>query len=317
MVETEVAIVGGGPAGSTCARELRRMGVDCIVLDRCDFPRPKLCAGWITPAAFDRLELIDYPHSLVRLERLHCHFRGRPVAVPTVQYSVRRIELDAWLLQRCGVPVHRHAVERIERAGGSFVIDDSFVCRVVVGAGGTYCPVYRTFFKAAHPRDPDAMITTLEEELEYDIMDDRCCLWFFDNGLPGYSWYVPKGDGILNVGIGGVAGGMRCGRASIRDHWTRFARKLEALGLVRGHAWRARGYNYFVRRKPAPVRLGNIFLIGDAAGLATRDLGEGIGPAVESGIRAAEAIARGRPYTARAIRAWSAPFILTAKLRRR
>ena len=38
------------------------------------------------------------------------------------------------------------------------------------------------------------------------------------------------------------------------------------------------------------VQAGNAYLVGDAAGLATRDLAEGIGPAIESGIMAAEEI---------------------------
>ena len=39
------------------------------------------------------------------------------------------------------------------------------------------------------------------------------------------------------------------------------------------------------------------FLTGDSAGLATRDLCEGIGPAIRSGQRAAQAIVSGTPYT--------------------
>lgn len=50
MITAETIIVGGGPAGSSCAWRLRQLGGDCIVLDRQSFPRVKLCAGWITPA---------------------------------------------------------------------------------------------------------------------------------------------------------------------------------------------------------------------------------------------------------------------------
>ena len=45
------------------------------------------------------------------------------------------------------------------------------------------------------------------------------------------------------------------------------------------------------------LRIGNAFLSGDSAGLATRDLCEGIGPAIRSGQRAAEAIVSGTAYT--------------------
>ncbi len=46
----DVLIVGGGPAGATCARQLTRAGLDVLVMDKQHFPRDKVCAGWITPA---------------------------------------------------------------------------------------------------------------------------------------------------------------------------------------------------------------------------------------------------------------------------
>jgi flavin-dependent dehydrogenase len=138
----------------------------------------------------------------------------------------------------------------------------------------------------------------------------------FDD-IPGYSWYVPKGAGVVNIGIGGVARAMRSAGGNIRDHWGRFARKLETLGLVTGTALQPRGCNYYVRRKRGPARLGNVFLVGDSAAMATRDMGEGIGAAVESGLRAAAAIAGGGAYETRAIPSWSVPGILTARLQRR
>ncbi|MDH4066151.1 MAG: FAD-dependent oxidoreductase, partial [Acidobacteriota bacterium] len=49
----DALIVGGGPAGSSCARVLVQAGLHVIVLDRARFPRDKTCAGWITPAVVD------------------------------------------------------------------------------------------------------------------------------------------------------------------------------------------------------------------------------------------------------------------------
>ena len=58
MIERcDVAIVGGGPAGSSCAWALRRAGAHVIVLDAARFPRQKVCAGWVTPRVFRALEL--------------------------------------------------------------------------------------------------------------------------------------------------------------------------------------------------------------------------------------------------------------------
>jgi flavin-dependent dehydrogenase len=57
------------------------------------------------------------------------------------------------------------------------------------------------------------------------------------------------------------------------------------------------GYSYFLRGSLEGLRSGNAFLAGDSAHLATRDLCEGIGPAIRSGRRAANAILSGDPYT--------------------
>ena len=62
MERFDAIVVGGGPAGSTCAWQLRRAGLDVAVVDKRDFPRDKVCAGWVTPAAVEtlRLDLDEY-----------------------------------------------------------------------------------------------------------------------------------------------------------------------------------------------------------------------------------------------------------------
>jgi len=294
----DVVIVGGGPAGSSAAWKLKRGGADVLVLDKEQFPRLKLCAGWITPEVVRDLEIDipSYPHRFLTFERLHFHVRGISFRVPCVQHSIRRFEFDAWLLERSGAPVVRHTVRHIRREpGGDYVIDDTFRCRYLIGAGGTSCPVYRTFFREANPRIRELQTVTFEHELEYDWKDPDCHLWFFDGGLPGYAWYVPKADGWLNVGIGGMAERVKRRGEDIKQHWQRFIRKLDRK-LAPGARYEPAGYSYYLRGRVDVVRIGNAFLTGDAAGLATRDMCEGIGPAVRSGLRAAHSILTGAPY---------------------
>lgn len=300
MQTCDVLIVGGGPAGSSAARVLKRAGADVLVLDKEQFPRLKLCAGWITPEVVRDLEIdiSTYPHRFLTFERLHVHVKGLYVKVPCVQHSIRRVEFDAWLLERSGAPVIRHTVRNIRQEGDMYVVDDAFRCRYLIGAGGTRCPVYRTFFREANPRAAELQTVTLEHEIPYEWQDRDCHLWFFQKGLPGYAWYVPKENGWLNVGVGGMAERLKRSGKDIRFYWQDFVRRLDRK-LARGARYDPTGYSYFLRGNVDVVRIGNAFITGDAAGLATRDMAEGIGPAVRSGIRAAQSILEGKPYDLR------------------
>jgi flavin-dependent dehydrogenase len=294
----DVVIVGGGPAGSTAAWKLRQGGADVLVLDKESFPRLKLCAGWITPEVVRDLEMdpATYPHRFLTFQRLHGHFKGLHLRVNCVQHSIRRFEFDAWLLERSGAPTIQHTVREVRaESGGGYVIDEQFRCRYLIGAGGTRCPVYRALFRDANPRASELQTVTLEHEFAYDWREPDCHLWFFDKGLPGYSWYVPKADGWLNVGVGGMARRLKDSGDDIKRHWELFTRSL-GRKLVPSVQYDPAGYSYYLRGNVSVGRVGDAFITGDAAGLATRDLCEGIGPAVRSGLRAAQAILGGAAY---------------------
>lgn len=319
MQHVDVIVVGGGPAGSTCAWRLRRSGMDVLVLDRADFPRTKLCAGWITPQVVDDLELTlsDYPHSFLSFDRLELNWRGLRFRKKTVQHSIRRYEFDDYLLRRSGAPVRTHKVKRIEVEGQRLVVDGRFSCDYLVGAGGTACPVYRQFFHDRCPRSKDLQIATYEHEFAYDWQDDECKLWFSTDGLPGYAWYVPKAKGYVNVGLGGKADTMKAKSLRLQDCWDRFVRNLEHRGLVTGATYDPSGYSYYLRGRVDTVRIGNVFIVGDAVGLASKDLGEGIGPAVQSAILAATAIAEKADYSLRDVEDYSVPGFLQQRILRK
>jgi flavin-dependent dehydrogenase len=306
MIEADVIIVGGGPAGTGCARELTAAGYSTIILDKADFPRDKLCAGWVTPRVFRLLGTSpkNYPYGLSRFRTLHFRLKGVPVALPTRQFAIRRFEFDRWLLERSGAPLYRHRVQRIEKDRGRFVVDGLYAARSIVGAGGTQCPVARSFFVPS-PGAPEKRIVTLEEEFRSQQRDERCFLWFFEHGLPGYAWYFPKADGYVAVGVGGVLETLQDRGSTIRDHWNLLTEKLEQKNILTGHSYRPSGHSYYLRGARERLQQGRVYLVGDAAGLATRDMGEGIGPAIHSGILAARAIAEDRPYSVDAVGAYS------------
>jgi flavin-dependent dehydrogenase len=104
----DVLVVGGGPAGSSCARQLVRAGLDVLVMDKQQFPRDKVCAGWITPAVVESLELDCADYARARVMQPVRGFRTgiigeTPVETryaQTASWGIRRCEFDHYLLQR-------------------------------------------------------------------------------------------------------------------------------------------------------------------------------------------------------------------------
>ncbi len=292
--------------------EAKKAGKKVLVLDKESFPRLKLCAGWISSKVMENLEFTpeDYPHSILQL-KTKMYLAPLPFSLgrwPTryTDYSIRRIEFDRWLLQRSQAPIVNHHVKRIVKQEGRYIIDDRYECKYLVGAGGTGCPVRRIFF--SHQRVPKKQIVALEKEFEYPPRDNTAYFFFFYHGLKGYSWYVPKGNGYVNIGLGGFSVYFKKSGINIHDHFRWFLEDLIKRGLLDNKTateLKVSGYSYYLYAKQGEVKQDNCFLIGDSAGLASVDLGEGIRPAIESGLLAADEILGKSQYSKKAISRFS------------
>lgn len=271
-------------------RQARR---SCLILERQELPKFKLCAGWITPKVVADLE-IDvscYPYGILPLDRIRLYLGASALSVsfPTRQYSIRRAEFDNWLLERSGAEIARHAVRAITRSGEFYVIDGEFRCRYLVGAGGTNCPVRRAFF----PQDNGGLLLTQEIEYDAEPKDRTCTLFYPFAGWAGYGWHLPKADGV-NIGFGAVASQFHERPGA---YWEGFVELLIKRGLIDSLPPAPMAYPYRFGDRFKALAQRTVFIVGDAAGLATTDMGEGIGPAVESGILAAKQILGLETYT--------------------
>lgn len=305
MSAHDAIVVGGGPGGSTAAWQLARMGLRPLVLDAAVFPRVKICAGWVTPAALEDLEIDPekYPLTIQPFRACVLEFAGARHETgwrKPASYGIIRREFDHYLLERArdaGADVSwgRRVIGVESTTDGVTVRTerDTFQAPLVIGAGGHRCPVARALGRIS---EQEEVVVAQESETRLApewsaklgaLMDAPEI--YVEGDLRGYGWFFPKQD-FINIGIGctGGADGTLPRRRDALVAALRASGRLPEdfpMEAFKGHA-------YVVRRQ-APRRLsGERFcLVGDAAGLA-RDLsGEGIGPAIRSGRLAAAAVA--------------------------
>ncbi len=301
MDACDVLIVGGGPAGSSCAWGLRGAGLDVAILDRQTFPRDKICGGWITPQVLEELGIDSAEYGCDRLLQPITSFRIGWIGGPafdtkynrTVSYGIRRREFDDYLLRRsqqAGTRVLEGiSLASLQRQDGGWVANGKLRARLVVGAGGHFCPVAK--LTGAKPARENAVVAQ-ETEFRMDERQQAGCQvrpdapeLYFCADLKGYGWCFRKNN-YLNIGLG------RMDQHKLTEHVAAFVQFLKTTGRIGfdvpaallGHAYLLYGFS---ERKVADE---GVLLIGDAAGLAYQQSGEGIRPAIESGLLAAQVV---------------------------
>ena len=308
-MEVDLAIVGGGPAGSAAAVTAARAGASVLVVDKASFPRDKCCGDGLTTLALRLGEELGLDPGAIAgwqvVDGAVLHGpSGRTVRFPLPrgdgQYAVvvPRREYDAALLDlahRAGANVRvGHAMVGIEvgAKGATLAVDGMGEVRAttVVAADGMWAPTRRLLGLADEGyrgewhafRQYVADVGPAAADLH---------VWFEPDLLPGYAWSFPLSGRRANVGFGVLRGG----RVAVGDTGRLWDGLLDrpAIREVLGPSARPVG-----RRMawPIPARVGSsaldhgpVLFAGDAAAVTDALTGEGIGQALLTGILAAEA----------------------------
>ena len=181
------------------------------------------------------------------------------------------------------------AFKAMEKTADGWLINGKYKARLVIGAGGHFCPVARAIGSKG-----ESELAVTAQEVEFEMTDRQkssCTInaetpeLFFTPDLKGYGWVFRKGN-YLNIGLG------REDKSKLSSHVEEFCHYLSIQGKIpnditdkyNGHAYLL--YPHAAREMVADHAL----LIGDSAGLAYPQSGEGIRPAVESAMLAADVI---------------------------
>ncbi len=303
----DVIIVGAGPAGSTLARALETSGKQVLIIDKAEFPRDKTCAGWVTPAVLQSLDIDinDYSHgrTLQPIRRFRIGMMGQSAVEndhgDTVSYGIRRCEFDAYLLDQVkALKQLSTPVKSIVRKDGNWTINEQWQAPLLIGAGGHFCPVARLLGHG--PGKHETVVAAKEVEFEMAPEQARACeargdtpeLWFCRD-LKGYAWVFRKGS-FLNIGLG------REDNHRLTDHLEAFVEDMKQAGRIPADLpGRFKGHAYLLyAHAERPLVDDGALLIGDAAGLAYTQSGEGIRPAIESALMAAKVILAAPDFSA-------------------
>jgi len=319
VIETDVAVVGAGPAGTAAAVTLAGLGLRVTLLDRARFPRDKCCGDGLTTAALRHLEELGLdPAGVASWQPV----REAWIRVPNGQQagfplpddgtlyaaSAQRLDLDAALValaRRRGVDVlEGRALCRAELEPGGEVVrlgfEDGTRVRAwyAIGADGMWSPL-RKLLGLGEPGYLGEWHAVRQYFEGAGPLARKLWVWFEPDLIPGYAWSFPLPDGRVNVGFGVQ---RRAGHSTgqLKAQWADVLTRphiVEVLGreIRPDGPWKAWPIPARISRNPLSGWDGRVLFVGDAARAADPMTGEGIAQALETGRLAGEVIAAAGP----------------------
>jgi flavin-dependent dehydrogenase len=288
----DVAIVGGGPAGSSCAAFCALSGFRTLVLEREKFPREKVCGDCLNPSCWPVMERLGVtrqlrvlPHSkLSSLEFVAIDGQKVSVDLPShadCEISVKRSLFDNLLLTRArelGAEIREQTTVTALSRNSDWKIktapDEIFHARILIAADGRNSTVARLCNLLPRPaRERVALQAHIALPRDFG---NRIVLQFLREG---YSGQAPVNESQLNLCLVGTPPTI----ARLREWGER------QFDLPSDQPWRT--ITPLTRSPVIPVH-EKLFFIGDAARLVEPFTGEGIYYALRSGELAANAIVK-------------------------
>jgi len=321
-IESEVVVIGGGPAGSSAAAVLAERGRSVTVLEKSRFPRYHVGESLMPYCWYplNRLGVIDaieeagfvHKHSVQFVKpdgslSAPFYFKQHKDHPSSVTWQVYRSEFDKILLNNAaqkGAKVHlrtqaRELIEEDGRVVGVKALGpdgEAFDVRasmVIDASGRDSFAQSRRGWRVRDPELSKISVWTYYKSAKRDPGDDEGATTVAYLPEKGWFWYIPlKGD-VVSVGV--VADREYLYRDGVKDPQTVFNREIErnewikdhlSVGRQVGKFWVTGDYSY--RSKHCAD--DGLLLIGDAFAFLDPVFSSGVFLALKSGELGADAV---------------------------
>lgn len=326
LLDTQVIIIGAGPAGAGTSIFLTRAGIPHVIIEKENFPRDKICGDACSGKTVYVLRKANsaWPDEIFNntAEYMPSHGvifvspNGKVLSIPFSREKIPkgqapgfitpRLTFDNFLFQKLASPyanIYQKAIVKSMQRQADGNVSVNFLhgdktyevtAPLIVGADGDKSQVRKNFLSSY--TSPKAYcvglrayycgVTGLHENHFVE-------LHFLPEVLPGYFWIFPLPNGITNVGIGMMSDRIRKKKINLREEMLNAIKTNPNISHRFGNAKlldKIEGWGLPMCMKRQPLSGDNFLLAGDAAGLIDPFTGEGIGNALYSGMLAAFAI---------------------------
>lgn len=306
VMQRDILIIGGGPAGSAAAITAARAGLSVTLFEKGPHGRDKVCGDGLTPRAIAALNELRINHSVAhRIDGLRMiagkkerelswpsttRFPNHGAVWPRQKFDTHLI--DVAIASGADVRFNAEALPLLEdgRVIGATVAGENFHAPMTILAAGAQGQAAKMLGAERDPNEPFGLaIRAYAPTPRHAERHLEACLSLRDEhgtAVPGYGWMFPAGDGTVNIGVGALStmkGFKKLNLNTLLDQYAALVRESWTLGdyVEKPRAWRL---PMSCTRRHGPGWVA----VGDAAGFVNPMNGEGIDYGLESGMLAVE-----------------------------